>query len=382
MHARLSRPLAVATATVLVALAGCDATDPAPAADPPRSEVHRADLFDPASLPAGSSGTLVAARDGELLVCEGWGLADDAAGTEADCDTVYDVMSMTKQFTAAAVLRLQMDGRLRVTDPIGRFLPGVPADRRAVTIEHLLTHTSGLPEGLGGDYDAVTRDELVAGALAVDLEHPPGRRYRYSNLGYSLLAAIVELASGQGYEEYLRQRLLEPAGMTSTGFVLPRWDRSDVATEYDARGRSQGRPFDHPWADDGPWWNLRGNGGLLSTARDLFRWHRALEGDDVLDEASRRALFRPRVREEPGGESRYAFGWVVLPSPFGTVQWHNGGNGWSYGEILRVPSAGVFVFWVTNRQRSRSGGWDLERRSGQITGDVVTRLVEETDRSR
>ena len=379
MHAGLRRLAAAAALVVLTA--SCDSAAPSSAPpSPPASEVHRADLFDPAELPAGSSGTLIAAVDGEMLVCEGWGLADEAAGTEADCDTVYDVMSMTKQFTAAAVLRLQMMGRLRVGDRIGRFLDDVPADKRAITIHQLLTHTAGLVEGLGGDYDVLSRTDLITGALASDLRWRPGTRYLYSNLGYSLLAAIVEVASGEGYEEFLARHLFEPAGMTSTGYVRPEWDPVDVAVEYDDRGRSHGRPFEHPWATDGPYWNLRGNGGLLSTARDLFRWYQALEGDEVLDGSAKRALFRPRVREEPHGESRYAYGWVVLDTQHGPVQWHNGGNSWSYGEIIRVPSARAFVFWVTNR--SRSEGWDLERRSGRITGDVVTRLVEESGAAR
>ena len=354
--------------------------DGAPSSVPRRhgkTEVHRADLFDPAELPEGSSGTLVAAADGEMLVCEGWGLADRKAGAEAGCDTVYDVMSMTKQFTAAAILKLQMMGRLRVTDRIGRFLDGVPRDKREITIHQLLTHTAGLVEALGDDYEHTSRAAMVSEALAADLRWPPGTRYRYSNVGYSLLAAIVEVASGDGYEEFLARHLFEPAGMTSTGYVLPDWEPADVAVEYDDRGRSQGRPFEHPWAADGPYWNLRGNGGLLSTARDMFRWHRVLEGDEVLDEPAKRELFRARVREGPHAHSRYAYGWVVLGTPHGPAQWHNGGNGWSYGEIVRIPTARAFVFWATNQTRSRPGGWDLERMGARLTNDVMRRLIEE-----
>lgn len=368
---------ALAGAVVAVALLASACEGEAPAERPADADVHRPDVFDPADLPEGSSGSLVAGRDGEVLVCEGWGESDRETGTPAGCDTVYDVMSMTKQFTAAAVLRLQMQGRLRVTDRIGSHLDGVPPDKQAITVEHLLTHTSGLVAGLGDDDEPLSRDDLVAQALDSELRWAPGSRYHYSNTGYSLLAAIVEEASGVGYEEYLARELFEPAGMTSTGYVLPGWEESDVAVEYDAYDRAQGRPFDHPWADDGPYWNLRGNGGLLSTARDMFRWSVALEGDDVLDERSRRALFRPRVSEGTRAGSRYAYGWVVLDTAYGPVQWHNGGNDLSYGEMLRVPSGPAFVFWVTNQVRSRSGGWDLERRGARLLDEVVTRLVAE-----
>jgi len=376
MHRGLSRAI-VAAATMVMLISSCDGDPSSTRPDREETEPHRVDIFDPTDLPAGSSGTLVAAVDGEMLVCEGWGLADKEAGTEAGCDTVYDVMSMTKQFTAAAVLKLQMMGRLRVSDRISRFVDDVPTDKRAITVQQLLTHTAGLVEGLGDDYTRTSRGALISQALASDLRWPPGTRYLYSNVGYSLLAAIVEVASGEGYEEFLAHHLFEPAGMTSTGYVLPDWESATVAVEYDEGDRPQGRPFDHPWAADGPYWNLRGNGGLLSTARDLFRWSQALEGDEVLDEPAKRQLFRPRVREGVNADSRYAYGWVVLETPYGPAQWHNGGNGWSYGEIVRIPTAHAFVFWATNHYRSRAGGWNLERLGGRVTGDVVKRLVEE-----
>jgi CubicO group peptidase (beta-lactamase class C family) len=225
---------------------------------------------------------------------------------------------------------------------------------------------------LGGDYDRLSRRGLVTGALRSRLRSPPGARYRYSNLGYSLLAAIIERASGMGYEEFLARRLFGPAGMTHTGYVLPRWKRDRVAIEYDARGRPHGRPFDHPWAKDGPYWNLRGNGGLLSTARDMFRWHRALEGDMVLDRRSKRELFQPRVLEEPGGDSYYGYGWVIFETDEGRTGWHNGGNGLSYGELARLLDDRVMVFWITNRYRGE--GWNFERFGSELTEGVAERV--------
>jgi CubicO group peptidase (beta-lactamase class C family) len=374
MHPGLRRAVA-ATAALLVLAVGCD-DDPGSQPDRPQPAPQDTDIFDPADLPEGSSGTLVAGVDGRMLSCEGWGLADKETGAEADCDTVYDVGSITKQFTAAAILKLQMMGRLRVTDRIGRFLDDVPADKRAITIQQLLTHTAGFVDALGGDYKPLSRADLVAAAFASELSWRRGTHYRYSNVGYSLLGAIVEEASGEGYEEFLAEHLFRPAGMTSTGYVLPDWDSADVAVEYDGQGRPQGRPFEHPWAQDGPYWNLLGNGGLLSTARDMFRWYQALEGDEVLDERAERELFQPRVREGPHADTRYAYGWVVLGTAYGPVQWHNGGNGWSYAEIARIPEAHAFVFWVTNQVRSRSGVWNLERLGSDLTSDVGRRLVE------
>ena len=273
-------------------------------------------------------------------------------GSPASCDTVYDIGSLTKQFTAAAVVKLEMLGRLDVHDPISDWLGPVPADKAAITVQQLLTHTSGLVDTLGDDYQRLTRRQLVARALASPLRTAPGTAYHYSNVGYSLLAVIIERASGTSYERFLARQLFRPAHMTQTGYTLPDWQRSDVAVEYDALGRPQGRPFDHPWAADGPWWNLRGNGGILSTARDLARWHRALLDHRVLDRRAQRELFRPRVPEQPSGQSWYGYGWVLLDTAVGPVAWHNGGNGWSYAELTRVLGRGVMVFWVTNQVRS------------------------------
>ncbi|WP_322936620.1 serine hydrolase domain-containing protein [Nocardioides bizhenqiangii] len=368
MHPRLRWAAATVVASVL--LSSCESDQP-----PPEKQPERADVLRASDVPDGSSGSLVAVADGEVVTCRGWGESDHESATPAGCDTVYDIGSVSKQFTAAAVVKLQMQGRLRVIDTLGDYFAGVPKDKRGITVRHLLTHTAGLIDALGDDYDPLTRRAMITGALASELRTQPGTRYHYSNLGYSLLAAIVEEASGTGYEEYLVKELFEPAGMTHTGYVLPDWDAADVAVEYDDEDRSQGRPFEHPWAADGPYWNLRGNGGILSTADDMGRWLLALEGERVLDEGAKAELFRPRVLEEPGGDTRYAFGWVVAETPFGTVDWHNGGNGWSYAELARLPGSRAGLFWVTNHYRSAAGGWNFDRLRPSLTERVAKRLV-------
>jgi Beta-lactamase len=145
--------------------------------------------------------------------------------------------------------------------------------------------------------------------------------------------------------------------------------------EYDSRGEAHGRPFDHPWAEDGPYWNLRGNGGLLSTASDIFRWHLALEGDEILDAEAKRKLFEPYVLEEPGGDTRYGYGWVLVDQEgIGRLAWHDGGNAWSYGELARALDEGVMVFWVTNQAVDRRRGWSLYRLGPALTERVVRLL--------
>ncbi|MFE6410128.1 serine hydrolase domain-containing protein [Streptomyces sp. NPDC057837] len=327
------------------------------------------------ALPAGPSGTVIAARGDQLVYCGGFGSADHAADTPASCRTVYDVMSITKQFTAAAIVKLEVMGRLRVSDPISRFLGRerpVPEDKRGITIEYLLTHTSGLVEALGEDYDPLSREELVRRALSSQLRSAPGEKFHYSNTGYSLLAAIVEEASGETYERFLARHLFAPAGMGQTGYVLPRWPRRLVAVEYDSKGRSKGRPFDHPWAADGPYWNLRGNGGMLSTAQDMLRWHRALLGDEILPAWARKKLFEPRI-PEPESEDSYGYGWSIRDTPNGRIAWHDGGNDWSLGLLSRSLRDDVLVFWVSNHAY-RDGKWNLEDQAEALTLGIADRV--------
>ena len=139
--------------------------------------------------------------------------------------TVFSLGSVTKQFTAAAILKLEEQGS---SAPIGRFI-GAPADKAGITLHQLLTHTAGLPVYTGDDFEPAGRDETVAKMLAAPLRFPPGSDFAYSNAGYSLLAAIVVLASGEGYEEFLRANLFTPAGLEATGYRLPDWDARVIA---------------------------------------------------------------------------------------------------------------------------------------------------------
>jgi CubicO group peptidase (beta-lactamase class C family) len=187
------------------------------------SQRARVDSLIEHEWPKGASGTVLVSRGGRAITCKGLGWADRAGRVPASCDTAYDIGSLTKQFTAAAILKLQMMGRLRVGESIDRFFGGVPPDKRAITISDLLDQTSGLIDSLGGDYEPLSRRRMVARAMRSRLLSKPGKAYHYSNVGYSLLATIVAKASGVSYERFLRRYLFRAAGMWHTGYVLPRW---------------------------------------------------------------------------------------------------------------------------------------------------------------
>ncbi len=291
----------------------------------------------------GYSGSVLVAKGGKVVLNKGYGLADRQHGRPFTADTIFDIASIAKQFTAAAILKLEMEGRLKVEDPLSRFFPDAPPDKAGITLHQLLTHTSGLRDTFGEEYEPITRQELLRRVWASQLLGPPGRRYRYSNGGYSVLAAVVETAAGESYDIYLHERLYGPAGMRHTGFHLAPRDLPLLARAYSDEG-DWGTPLDHPWAADGPYWELRGNGGILTTTGDLYRWHLALAGDAVLSAAEREKYQKPYVSEGRWAHSSYAYGWSVGQSPTGKREIsHIGGNGYFESDFRRYVDDGVVI---------------------------------------
>lgn len=306
----------------------------------------------------GFSGVVIVARGDDLLVEEAYGLADREAKVENRVDSVFTVGSITKQFTATAILQLEVAGKLSLSDPLSRFWKDAPADKAGITIHQLLTHTSGLASDHGDDHEPVGRDAYVARVLASKLESAPGERHAYANSGYSLLAAIVELVSREGYEDYLAAHLFAPAGMKDTGYVRPKWAPSRIAKGYHPDGKLWGTIVGRTWLPDGPGWNLRGNGGIHATVSDMRRWHVALRGDTLLPAASRAKLHVRHVPE--GGGTFYGYGWSIEDSPWGELVTHNGGNGFFFADCLRFLEPDVFIYYATN-SRDRDLGRLLAR---------------------
>ena len=291
----------------------------------------------------GFSGAILVAKDGRVILSNGYGKLGPRGGT-VKADAVFDLASVTKQLTATAVLKLEMQGALSTSDRTSKYLAGVPEDKEQITIHHLLTHTAGLPNDVGGDYDVAPRDETVQKILTAPLESVPGNKYSYSNAGYSLLAALVERISGVSWEEFANKYLFQPAHMRDTGYRLPRWRPNMVAESFlSVRYPS---PLDRP----GPYWNLIGNGGVLSTVGDLYRWHLALNGNHLLSESEKKKLFTPYVLESPGGPTSYGYGWVIQKTNRGTtVAWHNGGTDEGFTSYIgRYLDENAVIIFLSN----------------------------------
>ncbi|MCI0351899.1 MAG: beta-lactamase family protein [Acidobacteriales bacterium] len=293
----------------------------------------------------GFHGSILVAKDGRILVQEGYGMADRDAQLLFTANTYVETGSITKQFTAAGILKLEMQGKLKVTDSISRFFSDVPEDKRTITLHHLLTHTSGLQSNFGDDYEPMTRQQIIRAALGSKLQTPPGTEYSYSNAGYSLLGAIIELVSGQPYDAFLREQLFKPAGMVETGYKLPKWDPKRVPHGYE-NDRDWGTMFDKLWADDGPYWNLRANGGIISSLSDLYRWHLALQGDNILSASAKQKLFAPHVVD---GDGHYGYGWGIRKGITGTrLITHGGSNGIYHARFSRFVDDDLVIIAFSN----------------------------------
>ena len=283
------------------------------------------------------SASVVIMRGNDVVLERAWGVADAATGRKAEPSTTYQVASVSKQFTAALVLKLVDRGKLSVADPIGRYLPGLRPEMQAITVDQLLNHTSGLK----GDFrrqeratELTSRDSLFAMAARDSLAARPGTAYLYSNTGYMLLGMLIEKLYARPYADALRDEIAKPLGLESLWFCEPA--RNADAQSYMRSPQKAPAPLPsiHPS-------QLLGSGGICSTARDIATWNRALHGGRVLSAASYAAMTTPHGVAAP---KAYGYGLFVRPAPWGSMAMvHEGttsgyasANGWYPAESLSV----------------------------------------------
>jgi D-alanyl-D-alanine carboxypeptidase len=287
-----------------------------------------------------ASMSVAISRGGEMLVQRAWGLADVAANRPATPATVYKIGSVSKQFTAALLLKQVERGTLALTDSIGRYLTtGLRPEWRPLTIEQLLNHTAGLPNDLkreGRPEDEVTPDTMIAWAARDTMVFAPGTRYAYSNVGYLLLGALVEQLYGKPYGAAVREEIARPLGLRTLGWCTDPGKDTTVATGYQYLGPGKLEPseYAHPSKS-------LGAGGLCATAGDVAAWNRALHGGRVLAPASYAAMTTPR-----GASRAYGFGlqrsrrpapWGALViAHFGAIMGFAAENVWVPAESLSV----------------------------------------------
>jgi CubicO group peptidase (beta-lactamase class C family) len=332
----LPLPARLALLLALAALAGCSARQ-----DPRGAQIDA--LLRPYSGAVPGAAVLVL-EDGVPVFRRAYGLADLEHGTGASAATDYRLASLTKQFTAAAVLLLAEERRLSLDDPVRKWLPSLPVATDAVTIRQLLTHTAGLidyEDLIPADATQQVHDADVLRLLERENRtyFVPGSQYRYSNSGYSLLSLIVARASGRDFASFLRERIFVPLGMYATLAY-----QAGVSTvPHRAFGYSRGAGG---WAraDQSLTSAVLGDGGIYSSLDDLAKWDAALAAGRLLSRESLAAAFTPATgTDDPN--VRYGFGWRIT----GETLWHSGETIGFRNVLVRFPRRHFTVIVLTNR---------------------------------
>jgi D-alanyl-D-alanine carboxypeptidase len=315
------------------------------------------------TYPAGGPGAAVlVARDGRVLMRKAYGMADVELGVPLRPEHVFRLGSITKQFTAVGVLMLVDEGKLSLDDEITKFFPDYPTQGRRITVEHLLTHTSGIRSFTGVPAWAplkrtdLTPAQLIAVFRDQPMDFAPGTDWRYNNSGYFLLGAIIEKVSGQSYADFVRTRIFEPLGMRDTRVesqtaLIPRRVHGYAMGEGRAVQNADFISLTSPFSA----------GAVVSTVDDLFRWGQAVAAGRLLKpETWRRAFTAYRLAD--GRSSGYGYGWFVTELAGRPEVTHGGDiDGFSSDELW-IPSAHLQMYVLSNVERSFANPGSLTTR--------------------
>lgn len=339
------------------------AASPTPEPEDPASSIDRTLSF--LTEAESFTGAVLVSRNGEVLLSRGYGLADRDKNFPNTPQTKYRLGSITKQFTAMAILMLQARNKLKVQDFVCRYIPECPMLWQEITIHHLLTHTSGIPDFTDFPNFDSTRAipsapwQTIARFKDRPLDFKPGEQWSYSNSGYVLLGYIIEQASGQSYETFLQQFIFEPLQMKNTGY-----DHNDgsLATGYTGF-------YDH-W-EKAAYMDMSipySAAGLYSTIEDLYRWDQVLDTEQLGSQELLHLMFTPQV-STPAGNLSYGYGWFVGEMNHHLLVGHGDG-------FLSFIAAGQT--YTSNSGNGPQGNNDIEGFAAEIRryiDDKVTIIV-------
>ncbi len=299
------------------------------------------------------SGGVLIVQGNETILKKGYGFANREKRLGYTSSTLGSIGSITKLFTATAILKLVEQGKLNLSDPLSRFFTAVPSDKKDITIHQLLTHSSGFVEfleGDQGDFEVIKTDLFLKRAFAQPLAFKPGSKAIYTNVGMSILGIVIEQVSGMDYEQFLKKQLFEPNGIQEIAYTYP-----DAYTDRIAFGYKNGSPWGthqqrYEKAGGGPYWNLKANGGLEVSLDDMEKWVIAFTKHTVLSQNSIQQMFTKQVAEEGyGGDSYFGYGCNISKSRRGTPLIDNGGsNGVYHARLIRLPEENMIFYVITN----------------------------------
>jgi CubicO group peptidase (beta-lactamase class C family) len=343
---------APALAVALLALTGC-ATGQSTALvsrSVSAADVQMIDeLFVPYARPGAPGAAIVVIVNGQAAFVRGYGLAELETNTSVTERTNFRLASLTKAFTAMAILVLVNDGRLQLDDRVGDLLPEFPVYGRGIRIRHLLTHTSGLRAYQELVSDSPTRQIKDRDVLTVlrrtdSTYFSPGSAFRYGDSGYAILALVVERTSGEPFGRFLHNRIFTPTGMASTVAYEP----GPSVVAHRALGYSL-TPTGVRLSDQNTMSAVLGDGGIYSSVRDLIAWDRALDNHTLIDGQLQQLAWSPAALND-GTKTRYGFGWFIDRGATGFQLSHRGETSGFTNAILKYPDRRLTVVVLTNRR--------------------------------
>jgi CubicO group peptidase (beta-lactamase class C family) len=315
---------------------------------------NKIDTYLESSAKNGFSGAVLVAKKGEIILSKGYGWADRKNKIPNSPSTVFNIGSVTKQFTASAILKLVEQGKIKTSDKISSFFNQTPLDKRDITIHQLLTHTSGISNKTGGfRYNEASKEQFLKEFFESELQSKPGTKHLYANANYIMLTAIIEAVSGQTYSSFLDEYLFVPSQMKSTGYKSINFNKERLAHGYyynrnDEQWTDWGTTQQHLPYNDKHWYSI-GKGDIHSSVEDLYKWHVALKNNAVLASETRRIQETPYVAENDEQTSFYGYGWAVSQSSRDTkIVAHNGSNGLYFADFVRFVDDDVVVIYITN----------------------------------
>lgn len=315
---------------------------------------NRIDTYLELSVTNGFSGVVLVSEKGEIILSKGYGWADRKNKIPNSPSTVFNIGSVTKQFTASAILKLVEQGKIKTSDKISAYFAQTPFDKSDITIHQLLTHTSGISNRTGGfRYNEASKEQFLKEFFESELQSIPGTKHQYANANYIMLTAIIESVSGQTYNAFLKEHLFEPAQMKSTGYKSINFGTERLAHGYyynrnDEQWEDWGTTQQHLPYNDKHWYSI-GKGDIHSTVEDMYKWHVALKNNVVLDLKTRLVQETPYVAENDKKTSFYGYGWAISQTNRDTkIVAHNGSNGLYFADFVRFIDDEVVVIYITN----------------------------------
>lgn len=297
--------------------------------------------------PNGPGATAIVSRKGQVIYKKAFGMADLELNVPMNTENIFRIGSITKQFTAVAILQLAEKGKLTLQDDIKKFIPDYPTHGHTITVEHLLTHTSGIKSytGMAGFEDMMRKDmkplEIIDVFKNQPMEFAPGTQYNYNNSGYILLGYIIEKVSGKTYEEYVKENLFTPAGMSNSGYGNEKRIIKNRAVGYqkpkDDYENAAYLSMTLPYA----------GGSLISTVEDLWKWNQAVHSFKMVSKASLDKAFTD-YKLLNGKPTRYGYGWSFSDVQGSATIEHGGGINGFLTDGIYVPGEDIFVAIFSN----------------------------------